>query len=95
MIKRPHAVFQGIRWEEDEDRLNHGCNADSWLCYSLNPGQYYDPSESEPQPSNPEEVFLVFVNVERIAYHWRWDDVDEDGSGLPRGWRTRFRERVL
>ena len=92
-LKRPHSVHEGIRWDEDEDRERQ--SADSWLCYCGHPAEYFDPNDTRPQPANEGEVFLVFVNKDRVAYHWIWDDADEDGSGCPRGYRTRFCRKAL
>jgi hypothetical protein len=91
---RPFSVHEGIRWEEDEDR-DKNSDVDSWLCYCGHPSTYYDPNSVSPQPAGSDDVFLVFLNKERVAYHWRWDDADDDGSKLPFGHATRFQRRVL
>lgn len=94
VLRTPSAIHEGIRWDEDEDR---GCdqNVDSWLCYSHRPAHYYDPKSGRKLPSDPDDVFLVFVNKDRVAYHWRWDRADDDGSGMPSGHLSRFRKKVL
>jgi hypothetical protein len=54
----------------------------------------YDKQGKEINPY-PGEVFLVFINAERVAYNWYWDNCDPDDVTLPRGHAARFRERLL
>src|SRR4051794_18330613 len=75
VLQKPRAIHEGIRWDEDEDRSKDD-NVDSWLCYSNRPVHYYDPETGQKCPSDSDDVFLVFVNKDRIAYHWRWDSAD-------------------
>lgn len=93
VLAAPKAIYDGIRWDEDQDRGNK--TADGWVCYCGHPRFYYEPNNTQPQSSGNKEVFLVFVNKDRIVYQWRWEDADEDGTGLPRGHHARFCKKVL
>jgi hypothetical protein len=66
ILQSPSAVFEGLRWDEDEDRTGVG-----WRCYCGIPGHAYlrDGSAVRPYPG---QVYLVFVNDEQVAYNWRW-----------------------
>lgn len=92
VLNKPLAIFEGIRWDADEDNFS---DCDSWLCYCGVPPHLYYPNETRPRPPKPDEVFLVFVNSDRVAYHWRWEKADKDGTGLPNGYLTRFRKKAL
>jgi hypothetical protein len=41
------------------------------------------------------QVYLVFINDERVAYNWRWEKADPDNLNLPIGHETRFKQRLL
>ncbi len=88
VLQNPTAIFEGLREEEDEDRRGVG-----WLCYCGVPSKAYH-ADGTPRAAYPLQVYLVFVNDERVAYNWRWEKADEDDPQLPRNYQTRFRKRV-
>ena len=91
-LKSPTGVFQGIRFEEDEQRSRDG--APGWLCYASTPDWMYSRDGDEREA--PEGmVFLVFVNENRIVYHWCWAKASPDDSRFPEEYETRFREKLL
>src|SRR5438105_4133969 len=59
-LMHPLAVCRGVR---DRDEAN-------WLCYSSRPHRGYDHPTGEVFSAQPDEVFLVFVNSERVVYNW-------------------------
>jgi len=89
VLKRPTAIFEGLRQEEDEDRRGVG-----WRCYCGIPRCSYRPDGTEAPPYRG-KVFLVFVNLDGIAYSWRWDKMDRDDSCLPIDHEHRFKKRLL
>jgi hypothetical protein len=88
VLQHPVAVFQGLRRDSDEDPGGTG-----WRCYSGSPAVKFakDGSESNPEPN---QVFLVFVNDEGVAYNWRWEPAALEAPGFPRGYDTRFKETM-
>src|SRR5208337_5504364 len=70
--QKPTAIFEGLRSEEDEDRWGYG-----WRCYCGIPEQSFRPDGSSAR-SYPGQVYLVFVNDEKVAYNWRWEKADPD-----------------
>lgn len=85
-LLHPKAVFQGVR-EEGED---------TWLCYTSIPPHAYDHKDGRRvKPPWAGQVFLVFVNGDRVVYNWRWEKADLADPGLPAGYKNRFRKRVL
>ncbi len=89
VLQRPAAIFEGLRWDEDEDRTGYG-----WRCYCGLPDHAYraDGAEMEPFPG---QVYLVFVNDESVAYNWRWEEADPEDPRLPINHENRFRRHVL
>lgn len=88
-LQQPTAVFEGLRKDEDEDR-----RAPGWYCYCSKPNCSFN-ENGEEQPPYPKQVFLVFVNKERVAYLWRWAKADAADDGLPENHETRFDRRAL
>jgi hypothetical protein len=94
ILQRPTAIFEGIRWDEDEDPKGVG-----WRCYCGIPEHSYRTDGSEGRPYRG-QVYLVFVNVEGVAYNWRWEKADPDDPSLPvtkpalPGWTERFKRRL-
>ncbi len=86
----PTSVFEGIRLDEDEDRYESGAG---WRCYCGLPASSYRIDGSKGPPF-PDEVYLVFINNERIAYNWRWEKCDPDNPQLPIDHATRFNRRL-
>jgi hypothetical protein len=89
ILKTPTAIFEGLRRDEDEDRWGYG-----WRCYCGLPEQSFRLDGSAGPPYTG-QVYLVFVNDERVAYNWRWEKADADDPRLPIGYQTRFKQRLL
>lgn len=89
VLKRPSAIFEGLRHDEDEDRRGYG-----WRCYCDVPDQAFA-LDGTSRPPYRGQVYLVFVNDERVAYNWRWEKADPDNPRLPVGYETRFKTRLL
>jgi len=88
ILQHPMAVFQGLRRDEDEDPRGTG-----WRCYCGKPTKKFQKDGSEANP-DPNQVFLVFVNDEGVAYNWRWEPVDLENPDFPKGHETRFKDTV-
>lgn len=89
ILQKPTAIFEGLRQDEDEDRRGVG-----WRCYCGIPSVAYRTDGSECQPW-PDEVFLIFINDENVAYNWRWEKADPDDLDLPIHYEERFKRRLL
>jgi len=90
ILKNPKAVFEGIRWDEDEDRFEGSA---AWRCYCGMPAHSYRP-DGTPAPPYLDEVYLVFINHESVAYNWRWEKCDPDDPNVPNGHAERFKKRL-
>ena len=94
-LENPDAVFEGLRFDDDEPR---SCNSPGWLCYAKHPARRYknDGSAFE-TPKN--QIFLVFVTVDKMVYNWAWDDADENalvhGEYMPDDYENRFAQQVF
>lgn len=86
ILQNPTAIFEGLCEDEDEDRRGYG-----WRCYCGVPGQAFHADGTARAPW-PDQVYLVFVNDERVAYNWRWEQADPE---VPIGYQTRFKRRLL
>jgi hypothetical protein len=80
----PKAVFRGVREEGESE----------WLCYVGIPKHSYT-RDGQTRPPRNGYVFLVFVNQERVAYNWRWEQCDGREATLPQNHEERFVTRVL
>jgi len=89
ILEKPTAIFEGLRRDEDEDRWGYG-----WRCYCGLPERSYR-SDGSSAPPYFGQVYLVFVNDERVAYNWRWEKADPNNLNLPIGHETRFKQRLL
>lgn len=89
ILQCPTAIFEGLRQDEDEDRRGVG-----WRCYCGIPENAFYPDGTERSPF-PGQVYLVFVNDERVAYNWRWEKADEADPTLPQNHDFRFKTRLL
>lgn len=89
ILQHPTAIFEGLRQDEDEDRKGAG-----WRCYCGLPQCAYHRDGSERSPF-PGQIYLVFVNDERVAYNWRWEKADDLDSRLPQNCQQRFQKRLL
>jgi len=84
VLRCPTAIFQGIREEGEED----------WLCYCGLPSHGY--RRNGDRISAPEEeVYLVFVSADRVAYNSRWERCDQGNSKFPEDYQNRFDKWVL
>ena len=88
-LQHPTAVFEGLRKDEDEDQRTPG-----WHCYCSKP-PYSFSEDGEERPPYDKQVFLVFVNQDKVAYNWRWAKADELDDSLPENHEERFTRRAL
>jgi hypothetical protein len=89
VLQRPTAIFEGLCADDDEDRRGAG-----WRCYAGTPDRSYT-ADGRRRPPWEDEVFLVFINHERIAYNWRWEKCDLDDPRLPQDYQSRFKRKLL
>ncbi|MHB8900294.1 MAG: hypothetical protein ACYC6Y_16210 [Thermoguttaceae bacterium] len=89
ILQRPSAIFEGLRWDEDEDRKGVG-----WRCYCGVPEHAYSSDGTAIRPYAG-QVYLVFVNDEGVAYNWRWEKADPDNPRFPIYYQERFKSQVL
>lgn len=93
ILQSPKAIFEGIRWDNDEDRTS----VDSWLCYCGVPSRAFTINGADRAPYE-NKVYLVFVNADRVVYHYRWDKCCPDNPWMPVGYddiaKPRFRKRI-
>jgi hypothetical protein len=89
VLQKPTAIFEGLRRDEDEARRGFG-----WRCYCGVPEQSFRPDGTPDRPYLG-QVYLVFVNDERVAYNWRWEKADPDDPKLPINHQNRFKQRLL
>jgi len=92
-LKYPSAIFEGLRPPDDK----HSGDSPGWLCYCSKPVRDFTKDGQECNPE-PNKVFLVFVNEDKIIFNWRWEDADSeslDGKKyLPENYKTRFRKQI-
>src|SRR5208337_3405121 len=69
-------------------------SAELGRCYCGIPEQSFRPDGSSARPY-PGQVYLVFVNDEKVTYNWRWEKADPDDPRLPVDHETRFKQRLL
>jgi len=91
VLRKPQAVFRGLRRDADEPVKN---NEEGWLCYSGIPTHAYN-EDGTPRRLWPKEVFLVFVSADKVVYNWYWYESDPGDPDLPKGYKERFRERLI
>jgi hypothetical protein len=89
ILSAPSAIFEGLRRDEDDDKW--GCG---WRCYCGIPQCAYTSGGSE-IPVYRDQVYLVFVNDEKVAYNWRWEKCEPGEPTLPFGYSERFKTRLL
>jgi len=89
VLQAPTAIFEGLASDEDEDRRGVG-----WRCYCGAPAVAYR-ADGTSRPPFPNQVYVVFVNEDRVAYNWRWEKTDPDAPGLPLNHAKRFKKRLL
>ena len=81
-------VFEGLCVDGDEDRRGVG-----WRCYCSSPDYGYT-QEGDRCPPRAGQVYLVFVNEDRVAYNWRWERAHPDHPELPLDLENRFKRRL-
>lgn len=91
VLENPCAVYEGIRWENDEDKSREG--APGWRCYCAIPLNAFRQNGDKIAPY-ANQVFVVFVNHERVAYNWRWERSDPEDEFAPIGHKDRFKRRL-
>ena len=89
VLSKPQALFRGIRKDEDEEFTD----SPGWLCYSTRVSCRYD-RKGQSYPSIG-EVFLVFVNVDKVVYNWTWYEADPNDDKIPVDSVPRFKERLI
>jgi hypothetical protein len=89
VLQKPNAIFEGLRHDDDEDRRNVG-----WRCFCGLPENSYR-TDGTQAAAYPNQVFLVFVNEDRVAYNWRWEKADPEDPSLPINHEKRFKRRLL
>jgi hypothetical protein len=87
-LQYPAAVFDGLTTDTDEDQRGVG-----WRCYCVRPDRSYAPDGTKSGPRRG-QVYLVFVNEDRVAYNWRWEAADRDNPELPQDYLKRFKRRL-
>ena len=94
-LKKPTALYQGLRFEEDE---RHSCSSPGWLCYCYYPEFKYNLAGQKVKPP-VDKVFLVFVNEDKEVYNWAWVPADLDAltqrKHLPQDYQTRFEKPIF
>lgn len=82
----PTAIFQGVREEGERE----------WLCYCGVPTHAFQVRTGHRIAPHLGEVYLVYVNSDRVAYNSRWEKCDEANIDLPDGYddSDRFDKRL-
>lgn len=88
VLTSPRHIFQGLNEDADDEKK-------TWLCYVGLPKMSYRGWDGDVGPPYPGEVFLVFVNEDRVVYNWRWEKADEKDRSLPVNHQTRFGKKVM
>jgi hypothetical protein len=89
-LQRPEAIFRGLRQDTDEPRGS----GTGWLCYCSKPVCAYH-RDGTKIAAYDNEVFLVFINADKVVYQWYWHPSDPDDPNLPADHHNRFKERAL
>jgi len=83
-LLHPDAVFPILR-EGDEPR---------GLCFVGTPTRAYDYRTGSRVPPWLGEVFLVFVNAERVVYTWGWEKSSPNNPRYPENYEHRFGKKL-
>lgn len=95
-LENPGAIFEGVRWEQDEVGGSRSATANSRksvcgkYCYVSTPGFDYDSKGNRINPPNG-KVFLVFVDEDWYVYYFYWARCDPADVSLPHDYGERFR----
>ena len=90
VLQKPKGIFEGLRKEEDQRYTK----TEGWLCYCGIPSCAYARNGNKIEPRQ-NEVLLVFVDIEKVAYLWYWDACDDKDPNIPIDWEMRFKVRRL
>ena len=91
VLERPAAIFEGLRKEEDENR---GPDGAGWWCYAGIPSTRFLDYGSGARKPTDNEVFLVFVTDEDVAYNIRWEKVENNVEWLRAEHPERFQRTI-
>lgn len=91
ILLRPRAIFKGLRRDEDED-TEKGDNG--WLAYCGLPEIAFDGKGQRRKPF-VNQVYLAFVNEDRVVYNWRWEKCSSENPIMPMGFKDRFKRQLL
>ena len=91
VLNRPLAIFAGIRQEDDE---NKGPNGVGWWCYAGVSSTRFLQGGSV-RTAKSDEIFLVFVTDEFVAYNSRWELASPRPEWFQDGYLERFRRRIF
>jgi hypothetical protein len=89
-LQTPTRAFEGLRWDEDEKHSK----SPGWRAYCKIPTYSYA-ADGTKRPPRPGFVFMVCVNVDRVAFHWTWVECDPRDRDCPIGYDARFKEPIL
>ena len=87
-------IFQGLREDQNQHNLPID-ESDGMLCYCGIPRNYFDYKLEEMKPNSNRDYFMVFVNEERIIFHWYWVSSESGDMTSPVVYNERFREKIL
>ena len=91
ILEQPDAIFEGLRKEEDEHK---GPGGAGWWCYAGTPSTRFLEYGGGARKPADNEVFLVFVTDEDVAYSVRWEPVENNHQWLRAEHSERFQRRV-
>ncbi len=92
VLTEPKAIFEGLCRDKDEPKHDY---SSGWLCYVGKPSLAYC-SDGREVESWENEMFLVYINDEKVVYSWRWEKAVVDDIDLwSQGHQRRFEKRVL
>lgn len=89
-LQKPVHIFEGLCRDEDEQSTG----VPGWRCYCSLPSYAFEKDGNKVSPW-PDEVFLVFVNEEKVAYNWYWVKSDKEDKTRPVDFNGRFLREVL
>lgn len=89
-LQHPIHIYEGLCRDEDENISECA----GWRCYCCMPPHAYN-KEGQKIPPWKNNVFLVFVNSDRVAYNWYWAKCDKDDPQRPEDYVVRFAKEVL
>ena len=92
VLSKPSAIYEGLCWDSDEDRRGAG-----WRCYAGVPDCSYTKDGTKQGPWE-NELFLAFINADRVVYNWRWEKIDPETrmlQGTAVSQKQRFNRKLL